>query len=79
MSFVGIRIKIHHVAGFLRSLRASVHGHRDIRLSEGGRVIRSIAGHCNQAAFGLLFPNQLQLTLRGCLREVIVDARPQRR
>src|SRR6185369_11358590 len=51
----GVRVQIHHVAGFLRRLRAGVHGHSDIGLRQGRGIIRAVSGHGHKFAFGL-FP-----------------------
>ena len=52
--FGRIIIQIYHIAGFLCSLRTTVHCYSDIRLSQSGSIIRTVPHHCHQFA-GLLF------------------------
>jgi len=73
--FGGIRIQIHHVAGFLRRLRAGVHRHGDVGLREGRSVIGTVAGHGNQVPLGLPFPDQCEFALGCGFRQVGVHAR----
>ena len=58
-----IAVEIDHVAGFARGLRAGVHRHADIGLSQRGRVVRAVAGHGDEMAVGLFLANAFQLLL----------------
>ena len=69
-----IAVEIDHVPGFARGLRAGVHRHADVRLCQGGRVVRSVAGHRDKTAFGLFVANAAKFVLRRRLRHEIVHA-----
>ena len=69
-----IRIEVDHVAGFLRRLCSAVHGDADIGLSKRGRVVRTVSGHRNQFALGLLALDQIHLVFWFRLCQEIVDA-----
>ncbi len=69
-----IGIKIDHVAGFARGLRAALHGNADIGLRESGRVIGAVAAHGDQPALRLLIADIAQLVLGRCLGDEIVNA-----
>ena len=71
--FGGIRIEINHVAGFLGGLRAGIHGDANICLREGGRVVGAVAGHGDEAAFGLFAFDEGHLVFGLCFGEKIVD------
>ena len=58
-----VAVEVDHVAGFARGLRAGVHRHADIRLSERGRVVRAVAGHGDEMTVGLFLADALQLLL----------------
>ena len=62
--FGGIRVKIHHVACFLRRLGSGVHGDRHVGLRQRRGVIGSVAGHRHQTTFRLILTNQRQLGFR---------------
>ena len=73
-----VAVEVDHVAGFARGLRARVHRHADIRLSERGRVVRAVAGHGDEMTVGLFLTNAFQLLLRRRLRHEIIYARLSR-
>src|SRR6266478_3580585 len=70
----GVGVEIHHVAGFLGRLRARVHGHSDIRLSESWSVVRAVAGHGHKLPLGLFTFDERHLVFRLGFGEKIVDA-----
>src|ERR1700756_5137068 len=49
--------------------------HADIGRGERGRIVGAVAAHRHQLALALLLADQLQLHLRGRLREEVVNAR----
>ena len=74
MSLVGLRVEVDHVAGLLGGLRAGVHRHADVGLSQRGRVVGAVAGHRDEVAAGLLALDQRHLVLGRGLGEEVVDA-----
>ena len=71
----GVAVQIHHIARFPRRHGAGVHGDSHIGLGQGRCVVGAVAAHGDQLAFCLLVADQLQLGLRGRLRQKIVHAR----
>ena len=67
-------VQIHHIACFLCCLCTRIHCHSDICLCKRRCIICSISGHRNQMPLSLVFPNQLQLSFRGCLSDKIIHA-----
>ena len=49
-----VRVEVDHVAGLFGRLGAGVHGHADVGLGEGGRVVGAVSGHGDEVAAGLL-------------------------
>ena len=70
-----VGVQIDHIASFFRCLGTGVHRDRYIRLSQGRRIIGSIAGHGHQPAFGLVFADQRQLRFRRGFGQKIIHAR----
>ena len=70
----GVGVEIDHVAGFLRGLRAGVHGHAYVGLGQGGRVVGAVAGHGDQLALALLALDQVHLVFGLGFGEKVVDA-----
>src|SRR5256885_2326943 len=70
-----VGIEIDHVAGFFRGLRAGVHRHTYVSLSQRRRIIRAVAGHGDEAAFGLLPFDKRHLVFRLCFGEKVIDTR----
>ena len=70
-----VRVEVDHVARLAGGLRAGVHRHADVGLSERRRVVGAVAGHRDQPALALLVADQLELALRRGLGEEVVDAR----
>ena len=50
----GVGVEVDHVAGFLRGLRAGVHGDADVGLGEGRGIVGAVAGHGNELALALV-------------------------
>ena len=53
-----------HPSGLLGHLAAAAHGHADVGLLEGGRVVHGVAGHRDDQALLLHGPREAQLVLR---------------
>ena len=68
-----VAVEIDHVAGLARGLGAGLHGHADIGLRQGGRVVGAVAAHGDQPALGLFGLDQAQLVLGRGLGEEVVD------
>ena len=69
-----VRVEIDHVACFFRRLRTGVHGNADVCLSERWRIVRSVTGHRDQLAVGLLAFDERHLVFGCRLRQEVVDA-----
>ena len=69
-----VRVEVDHVPGFLRRLRAGVHGHADVGLGQRRGVVGAVAGHGDEAAARLLAPDQRHLVLGRRLGQEVVDA-----
>ena len=72
--FRWIRVEIDHVARFLGGLRAGVHGHAHVCLSKCRGVVRAVAGHGNELAFGLLALDECHFVFRLGFGEKVVYA-----
>ena len=70
-----VGVQVDHVAGLFGRLGAGVHRHRDIRLRQRRRIVRAIAGHGDEPAFGLMRADQAQLSLGRCLGQKVIDPR----
>ncbi len=69
-----IGVEIDHVAGFLRGLRAGVHGDTYVGLRQRGSIVGAVAGHRNELALALFALDQVHLVLGLGLGEKIVHA-----
>jgi hypothetical protein len=69
-----VGVEVDHVAGLAGGLGAGVHGHADVGLRQGRRVVGAVAGHGHQPALGLLAADELHLALGCGLGEEVVDA-----
>src|SRR5215204_2118085 len=70
-----VRVEVYHVAGLFGGLRPRVHRHAHVGLRERGRVVRAVAGHGDEFAFGLLALNQSHLVFGPGFGEEVVNAR----
>ena len=68
-----IGVEVDHVGRLLGRRRAAVHGQPDIGLGKRRRVVRAVAGHRQQVAFGLLLADEADLLLGSRLRDEVVD------
>ena len=69
-----VRVEVDHVPRFLGRLGTGVHGHADVGLSEGRRVIGAVTGHGHEVAAGLLALDQRHLVLGCGFGEEVIDA-----
>jgi hypothetical protein len=69
-----VAVEVDHVAGLAGGLGAGLHGHADIGLGQGGRVVGAVAAHGDQPALALLLADQPQLVLGRGLGQEVVDA-----
>ncbi len=78
ISLVGFEVEIDQISGFLGRLRAGIHGHGDIGLSQRRGVIRAIAGHRHQPPACLSLADQFELHFGRGLRQKIINSRFRR-
>src|SRR5258706_9205173 len=69
----GVGIDVDHVSGFFRGLRAGVHGHSHVRLSEGRSVVCSVASHGHEFSLRLFPLDERHLVFRLGFGEEIVN------